>query len=329
MSTFPGPELGAVHEDSADYLGPEFEQTRIACRDAMALGGLAYLAVFDDGVFDFALDTLGEPEPDPDGVPDGSRRDEFRRLGRQFSLTADRLDRDLQAVVTGRLIRTVLHAEEGALFCEAVVPARYVIGVAPAGSADQVAVPDRRVERGDRVVSALVTRLRREQGLPSLNPGGFDTPAALRPAPPGTAEPYLLVEDDTEETTRVARLCAAAVNPADLHHVSYWDQDVPLVSTDHFDAPELARFFTEVNPQFRRRFYERFGRSVGSLMNALNRTTNAAIGGKLLRVVLDVEMGAVYYYRLGFRRYLFGVTLDQTRVTMADNRLAALAGEIG
>jgi hypothetical protein len=46
-------------------------------------------------------------------------------------------------------------------------------------------------------------------------------------------------------------------------------------------------------------------------------------------LVLDVEQGAVIYYRLGVGDYLIGVTLNQERVGAADGKLASLATALG
>jgi hypothetical protein len=40
---------------------------------------------------------------------------------------------------------------------------------------------------------------------------------------------------------------------------------------------------------------------------------------------LDVELGAIFYYRLRVGDYLIGVTLDQEQVRAADEEMAKLA----
>jgi hypothetical protein len=49
--------------------------------------------------------------------------------------------------------------------------------------------------------------------------------------------------------------------------------------------------------------------------------------GKLVRVVLDVEQGAIYFYNLGDIGFLVGVTLDQQQVDPADWKMSLIANE--
>jgi hypothetical protein len=68
MSTFPR-RPDELYEEVADHLGPEFAETRQACRDTMAkTTALRYLAHYSSAVFDFGLDALGDPPPAPDAT---------------------------------------------------------------------------------------------------------------------------------------------------------------------------------------------------------------------------------------------------------------------
>lgn len=52
-------------------------------------------------------------------------------------------------------------------------------------------------------------------------------------------------------------------------------------------------------------------------------------GGILIRTVLDVEQGALYYYWIDRNVYLTGLTMDQSKVLVADEKLRTLVNAVG
>ncbi len=50
--------------------------------------------------------------------------------------------------------------------------------------------------------------------------------------------------------------------------------------------------------------------------------------GQLIRVVLDVRRGAFYYIFIDELRFLFGVTMNQHAVTVADDKIRDVATSI-
>lgn len=333
--------------EEAEHLGAEFADTLATCRAAVRDGGpLHYLAHYSSAVFDFSVDVLGDP-PDPATVlPGASRRDELRRLGRQLSFVVNGIEQTLLEARTGGLIRTVLHTENGAVFCDSVVPRECVVGVALSRSPGDELADMPEVTAADRTVSALVTKLRARVSLPSLNPGGWesaeraeqrspDGPAGARgyrgagSARPEPAVPsHLWSAGPDPAPERAVTACAEAVRPDALHFVAYCARGRAELTADQLGDPSLSRFFTQITVDARRRFYRRFAGELGVLAHRLNRTIRGAIGGQLLRFVLDVEQGAVYYYRLGLDDYLAGVTIDQSRVSVADSELFRLAADL-
>lgn len=316
-----------LYEEEAEHLGPEFDTTRRACRAAILAGpALHYLAHYSSGVFDFGVDVLGDPPPEPGALPGGTRREELKRLGRHLTFQVTALDRALQEARTGRLIRTVLHTEEGALFCDSVVPTEHVVGLVldHAGAGPLFGHPA--VDEADRAVAGLATRLRAELSLGSLNPGGWETADAV---PPLAAED---AEDDVEPHVTVAEgplaTCLSAVRSRDLHLVAHVVDGEVRTMVDCLGDPALAPFFKQVAVEARRRFYQGFVPELGALATRLNRAVAPVVGGLLVRLVLDVEMGAVYHYRLRAGEYLVGVTIDQARVSSADRRMSELSAEL-
>ncbi|QFZ22160.1 hypothetical protein [Saccharothrix syringae] len=313
-----------LYEEEAEHLGPEFDTTRQACREAILKSpALHYLAHYSNGVFDFGVDVLGDPAPEPGALPGGTRREELKRLGRHLAFQVTALDRALQEVRTGRLIRTVLHTEEGALFCDSVVPTQQVVGLVldHAGVGPLFGHPA--VEEADRAVARLATRLRAELSLGSLNPGGWETAddAEALPAVRAT-EPHVTAGEGP------LTACVEAVRARDLHLVAHVAGGEVLTMVDCLGDPALAPFFKQVTVDARRRFYHGFTAELGGLATKLNRAVAPVVGGLLARLVLDVEMGAVYYYRIGTGEYLVGVTIDQARVRDADDRMSALAADL-
>jgi hypothetical protein len=313
-----------LHEEQAEHVGPEFDLARQACRDAIADSpALHYLAHYSSGVFDFGVDALGEPGPAPDALPGGTRREELKRLGRHLTFQVATLDRALQEVRTGRLIRTVLHTEEGALFCDSVVPTEHVVGLVldHAGAGPLFGHPA--VDEADRAVAGLATRLRAQLSLGSLNPGGWESATEVEPLP---VERHVGAHVTAGEGPLTA--CLAAVRAQDLHLVAHVVGGEVRAMVDCLGDPSLAPFFKQVTVDARRRFYHGFAQELGALTTKLNRAVSPVVGGLMARLVLDVEMGAIYYYRLRAGEYLVGVTIDQARVRAADDRMSALADEL-
>lgn len=314
-----------LHEEQAEHVGPEFDLAKEACRAVIAQSpALHYLAHYSSGVFDFGVDALGDPAPAPDALPGGTRREELKRLGRHLTFQVAALDRTLQEVRTGRLIRTVLHTEEGALFCDSVVPTEHVVGLVldHAGAGPLFGHPA--VDEADRAVAELATALRAQLSLGSLNPGGWENVEDVAPLP--------VVEADASPHVTVGEgpltACLAAVRARDLHLVAHVVDGEVRTMVDCLADPSLAPFFTQISVDARRRFYHGFVQELGALTTKLNRAVSPVVGGLLARLVLDVEMGATYYYRLRAGEYLVGVTIDQSRVRGADDRMSALVGDL-
>jgi hypothetical protein len=313
-----------LHEEQAEHVGPEFDLAKRACRAAIAeTPALHYLAHYSSGVFDFGVDALGDPPPAPDALPGGTRREELKRLGRHLTFQVATLDRALQEVRTGRLIRTVLHTEEGALFCDSVVPTEHVVGLVldHAGAGPLFGHPA--VDEADRAVAGLATRLRGQLSLGSLNPGGWESSADVTPLPVRDAVGAHVTAGEGPLTA-----CLAAARPEDLHLVAHVVGGEVRAMVDCLGDPSLAPFFKQVTVEARRRFYHGFVQELGALTTKLNRAVNPVVGGLMARLVLDVEMGAIYYYRLRAGEYLVGVTIDQARVRAADDRMSALVEEL-
>ncbi|OLR93826.1 hypothetical protein [Actinokineospora bangkokensis] len=319
MSTSPRPD---PHETHPAHPPGSVDEVVEHLRGAFAATPeLDYLAHFRAGTLHHALDRLGEPAPGPDHLPGSTRRDAVERLGRHVTSTVRAMDRRLQQARTGRLVRTAVSTDRNALFCDTIRPGDDVIGVMP------VAAGPAAVAAGDRAVAALATRLRALDGLPAPNYGSFDTTAV--PADPGESPTRPITRPGTDATA-ITDLLRAHVGPDTLHLLTYWADDHPITTVDCLDDPTVLALCDPdgLTATERRAYYTDLGADLGPRANELNRAAAGALGGRLLRLVLDVEGGAVFYRRLPARRYLVGVTLDQRRVGAADDRVAGLAADL-
>ncbi|GAA3039519.1 hypothetical protein [Actinokineospora globicatena] len=302
MSTSPGSDL-TWRVETADEHAEVPAALPARLRDAVtAAPGLDCVGFFDQDDFVYGLNRLSG----------AGRWEALLRLGVHLAVAWRGLDRDLQPLRTGRLIRTVLDAEAGAVFCETVRPGRHVIGtVASATSA-----ADR--ERADAALTTVVDHLRTADRLPTQNPGAFTDEG---PEIPSTAERVL-------HTTGPSDLLAPllpAIRLDGLHAIAYYTRGTQLATADCFDSPHLAQFHHLATPTDRRALYTTLGHDLAALATHLNQATAEALGGPLHRIVLDVQQGAIYYRRLPRQHYLVGLTLDQTQVRQADHQMHALA----
>lgn len=114
-----------------------------------------------------------------------------------------------------------------------------------------------------------------------------------------------------------------------LHYVSLFTRDRFQFSTDILERPELDLYFgPESTRDQRRRRYREKGGSLGEVVRQLNPHLNDIESGKLIRLVLDVELGALYYYWVNDYNFLVGVTLKQIFVNEADAKMEKLVDEI-
>lgn len=126
----------------------------------------------------------------------------------------------------------------------------------------------------------------------------------------------------------VVTLCKEFLSAADLHFVAFYSHDGDcLFYLDCLDEDTMARYDVRDTPE-RRRQYERHGRHIRYLSTKLDKRFTTIDSGVLVRIVLDVKKGALFYYSLEREGFLLGVTLDQRRVDHTDRKLSDLASRI-
>lgn len=287
---------------------------------------LCHLGHYTDGFDDVTVDVLHEDADHEEHEPD-----DYLQTARTLSTVVSELEAHLIAVRTGSLIRVVLQTGQGVAYCDSVVPDQHVIGF---GKTEPPPPPlpwtaARNVREADELTSQLATDLRARISLQSLNPGGWkaarDPDDDVDPALVPTATPGSLRETG-DVTSTLADQCRKFVDPRDLHYVALWANDEPVFTIDVFSDVKVGRFFNEsISVAQRRRFYAELGGRMPSLVKQFGRVCRKTLGGRPERLVLDVEQGAIYYYRVRACEYLVGVTLSQHEVVPADEKVARLA----
>lgn len=128
----------------------------------------------------------------------------------------------------------------------------------------------------------------------------------------------------------IVDLCRRQLDAADLHYLAYHVDRQPVFRLDVLNDPSLGRFHGMIGPEERRIAYERHGRTVESMMTRLNSEFRGMDSGALVRLVLDVERGALYYHVVHSEsgRFVIAVTLDQDMVHVADRKLQTLVDDI-
>jgi hypothetical protein len=327
------------HIERAAQLGEEYDERADLCRSvAEAHEEILFLAHIHLRRLSLTLDRLAVAEDA------GRRREAFEAVARYVSGEMRALDRDLQHFRTGPLIRLVLHGIEGAVFCDSVLMDEFVLGIigpVPDGGGQAVPLPRLGpVRRADRAVSHLVDEIRDIVGQPTQNLGGWDTSVPITPTslpadetsvPPPDAPPasFRRARQTTDEEIRSQVItpegeywladCREAVRDGALHYVALFRGTEQLVEVDSFEGRDVRSFLTNIAPQVRRDLYRQFGREAEIHVAELARFCREAAGMPLLRVVFDVEQGAIMYYRVGDDRHLIAVTLHQRDVSQADD----------
>lgn len=134
-------------------------------------------------------------------------------------------------------------------------------------------------------------------------------------------------DDPTHQKGRDAlvKICQGFLAIGDLHFVAYYTKSAECdFYVDLFDDAQLEPLVSGESGD-RRSDYVAHGRHIRHLVTKLDVRFTSLETGRLVRVVLDVEQGAIYYYDLGNQGFLIGVTLDQQKVDPTDWKMSNLA----
>lgn len=130
--------------------------------------------------------------------------------------------------------------------------------------------------------------------------------------------------------------CRNALSVERLHYLALYEPpddqpDAPARRIFSVDTFEQAKYrLRQLTPHQRRELYQAQGLRVIELQKSLDQELAHLHTGPLIRLVLDVEQGAIYYYEISRNPslHLIAVTLDQEHVYTTDAELEALKGRL-
>ncbi|MDT7846140.1 hypothetical protein [Streptomyces justiciae] len=322
MSDPPGVTAEA-HGRYPDGENPQMAELAERLRQLLSIEGLAHLVLYDGDLAKVVLDADVSGDTDDEGVPLISRFHE--QAGRRLYYLLEELEPDFAELRTGALIRTVLRVPSGAIFYYLVEPGLHLYGATSAAH---------RIDELDELVADCVNDLRAMVNYSLLDYGSY---LSLKSETTARPTSWSRSDDPAPEDGDVVSASHPAPGPVidplrtaldldGLHYIAYYAGDV--YSADMFHHPALRRYFVATTPQRRRDKYGRMGLLLPGVARRMNASLDAVLEGEVLQIVLDVEQGAVYYHALPGQRYLVGVTLDQSRVAEADQRVARLGREL-
>ncbi|MFF1722635.1 hypothetical protein [Streptomyces sviceus] len=292
--------------------------------------GLTHLVLYDGDTAKVVLDASTASRDGESLLSQESASHE--RAGRQLYYILEELEPDFTALRTGALIRTVLRVPTGTVLYYLVEPGFHLYGATTAMD---------RLTDLDARMAECVNGLRLPARYSPLNYGalfndepwvrgtgplsGPPSPSASLPVGPYVAENHPATPALPPD---VAAALRSALDVQGLHYIAYHQSPTTSWGYDIFDHPALADFFRVQTPDRRRSRYSRMGQLLPGVTRRMNLSLRAILQGELVQVVLDVEQGAVYYHALPDQCFLMGVTLDQSRVTEADQQVARLGSEL-
>ncbi|MEV4410383.1 hypothetical protein [Catellatospora sp. NPDC049609] len=165
----------------------------------------------------------------------------------------------------------------------------------------------------------------------------IENPATTRPAAEEIAVSTVPGHYQADSSDRaMLEACRDALSVQRLHYLAVYEPpdaapDAPaqrVFSVDVFE--QNAYRVRQLNPHQRREMYHDEGLALIELRHSLRGRLDRLHTGRLVRIVLDVEQGALYYQELSREpaRHLIGVTLDQDQVYATDAELDVLRGTL-
>ncbi|WP_018502578.1 hypothetical protein [Parafrankia discariae] len=305
----------------APYVDAEiFANIEELCLGVLDVEGLQHVSYYMDGILGLSFDVLERTDlltrPGRSGRPERRRRD-LESFGRQINRAIVELNRVLDPLDTGTLIRVVFDSGRGGLLYGRINSRQYLVGATVHAGA---------FDKADVAMSTLATRCRALLGLSSQNPGGTEKrPSRPRPASRVASHVSDRPAPVSPADHRFAELAREAVRPDDLHYVARCHEGAVNIAVDVFDAPELHSFFFTVSTSRHRDLYAALCRDLPVMTAGFARAARAAMGAAPVRLVLDVEAGALCVHDAGHGEYLLGVTLDQQQVGVTEKRFRDLA----
>lgn len=294
--------------------------TRV-CEEAVAghRAAVRSVAHYSHGALDFVVRRDGVPPlKGPHGTPSSDLAAEALP-GRHLVVCAEDLNRSLQRLGTGELMRLVVGTPAGGMYCGRIRGGQHLTGVAL--SADGVVELDKALNDAVRTIRTEVHH------LPDELLGG--NPDARPAEPEGVTAAHFevdLADRGPEEEARLRGLWHRHVNPVDLQYGAYYDEWSMVCAGDAFDDPRLGVRLMDTPSRDRRHMYRDLAARLRSDITRLRQALRPVADGPVDRLVLDVQEGAIYvlWPGRGSGTFLLGVTTDQHQVATAEEGLRSL-----
>lgn len=302
----------------------EFDEIEAVClRVATELEFPHHVAHYTEGVWDLTVERIGLRPPSGGtgrAIGPDRRRLAVELFGRGAFHTLRELGRAVEGLRSGPLIRTVIDSGRGAVLAYDINTVSYLVAtVFDAADTDPM----------DARMSRAVAEIRGLASLSDRNAGGYASlpPRLLHRGDDGAAPRWEQHGPRDAHVDRFRQVADGVVRSADLHYLARFTEAGSFTSVDVLDASTLARFFTAIDSEQRRNGYRKLADRVPRTGRRLDIEIRPVLGQALVRVVADVEQGALYFCRAAPTEYLMGVTLDQHRVLDADRRFRQVASD--
>ncbi|WP_203993072.1 hypothetical protein [Sphaerisporangium rufum] len=282
-----------------------------AARGAEPVGGRA------------AVPGAGQGTGEGTGSATDRLRDRYRHAGRQLISRFEDFGASLLPLDSGELMRMVVSTPHGGVHCGRLRAGEYLLGLAQRGQD---------VPRMDRAMNDLISEIRtQELRLGAENPGGDQAGDDLPPLA-APSQPHLETGPAFGESSqaKLVDLWSRTVNVADLHYAALYHDWTLVQAGDVFAESELDIWFTGLPRPTRRALYQDIAGRLRADLVRLHHALRRMVPGRVDRLVLDVQAGAVYVHWPWHAPgdFLIGVTLYQDIVDRAERRLRRLAAEL-
>lgn len=129
-STGPTELTEALHTDRSGAVGPDPESLLTECAGALSVEDLHYVAYLDPaGTLSADVLELAQLSPYFRNISREGRRERYQDIAQRLPFVIARLNHSLKAVLPGKLTRTVLDVDEGALYYSVVGDGPFLLGV--------------------------------------------------------------------------------------------------------------------------------------------------------------------------------------------------------
>ncbi|WP_063836209.1 hypothetical protein [Actinacidiphila yeochonensis] len=292
-----------------------------ACVAAVAEHGPAFRSVahYSHGVLDFAVRPRGSAPLRTPRTVSGRLLAAEGWPGRHLVVCVEDFDRALQRLETGELMRLVVEAPDGGMYCARIRAGQHLVGVTQSGDT---------VAELDDGLNLLVTRIRREvHHLPDELLGGDGKLVPAEPA--GTGELHweaALSAGGPGSPASLRSVWDDHVNAVNLQYAAYYRDWTAVCAGDAFDDPDLGVRLGSIPSGERRAMYRDLAGRLRADITRLRQILRPVSDQQIRRLVLDVQEGAVYIHWFGHGpgTFLLGVTVDQPQVALAEERLGSL-----